>query len=187
MKRILPALCALTLLLALTACNQQGSADNKIGVVDETVAFQKNDATNKAMAFLQKKGEAMQAEARKAYEAMQKDNNEETVAAYKEAMGKLQQAMGMEQQRIFGLLNDAFTKVIDEYRTEKGFSIILPKQSTLSMDDSVDVTEEVTERMNKIDIDFTKKAEVKSNGDDEQQDKTQTEAEGETDTEAEAK
>ncbi|WP_018125876.1 OmpH family outer membrane protein [Desulfovibrio oxyclinae] len=155
MKRFASALCALVLLLGLTACNQQQKADSlKIGVVDETVAFQSNSATSEAMAYLQKKGEGLQAEAREAYEAMQADENQETTARYKQAMGKLQQSMGKEQQRIFGKLNDAFVKELEAYRQEKGLDIILPKQSALSMSPELDVTEEVTERMNKVQIDF---------------------------------
>lgn len=163
MKRIVPALCAIALLVSLAACNQQAPAQ-KIGVVDETVAFQKNSATTEAMAYLQKKGEALQAEAREAYEAVQQEETEENVAAYKQAMGKLQQTMGAEQKRIFGLLNEEFVKVLDDYRQEKGLDVIIPKQSTLSFGAALDVTDEVVERMDKIQIDFSAKAEVTENG-----------------------
>lgn len=163
MKRFVPALCALALLISLAACNQQQAPTQTIGVVDETVAFQKNSATTEAMAYLQKKGEALQAEAQQAYEAVQKEESEENVAAYKQAMGKLQQTMGAEQKRIFGMLNDEFVKVLDDYRQEKGLDIILPKQSTLSFGDAIDVTDEVVERMNTIKIDFNAKGDISEN------------------------
>ena len=83
---ILLATVALALFL-LVGCGQQ-DASVKIGVVDEAAAFKDNKMAKDAMAYLQGLGAPMQAEAEAAYKAMQENQNEETVAAYKLAMGQ---------------------------------------------------------------------------------------------------
>ncbi len=159
MKRILALFCMTALgLMLLTGCNQQQGASLTIGVVDEAVAFQKNQAAAKAMAYLQKLGAPLQAEAEKAYKAMQEDQNEETVAAYKKAMGNLQNVMNGEQQRIVALIDAKFNEVLDTYRKEKGLTLILGKESVISSAETVDITDDIVEAMNKLELDLSKPA-----------------------------
>ncbi len=154
MKRILPLLCIALLTLALSACNQEPSV--KIGVVDEAAAFKDNKVTTDAMAYLQTMGKPMQEKAEAAYKAMQANQNEETVAAYKLAMGELQTTMNAEQQRIVAMVDAKFSEVLNQYRKDKKLILILSKQSVISSDDTVDVTKDIIAIMNTISMDFTK-------------------------------
>ncbi|WP_147819753.1 OmpH family outer membrane protein [Salidesulfovibrio onnuriiensis] len=158
MKRIaISLILILGCLTALAACNAQGPA---IGVLDEAAAFRDNNAAKAAMDFLQERSAPLQAEAEAAYKAMQAEENEDTTNAYREAMTKLKTVMGAEQQRVVSMLSEEFNKVIDEYRTAKGLSLVVNKQSVLSMDESVDITKDVIEAMNKLNLDFAVSVEV---------------------------
>jgi len=156
MKRITTLLGATLLgLMLLAGCNQQ-SASITIGVVDEAAAFQKNQAAAKAMTYLQELGAPLQKKAEAAYKAMQAEQNDENVAAYKAAMGDLQGVMNGEQQRIVALIDAKFKEVLENYRTEKGLTLILTKESVVSAADTVDITDDIVAAMDKLELDFSK-------------------------------
>jgi len=156
MKRIITLLCALSLgLMLLTGCNQQEPGIT-IGVVDEAAAFQKNQAAAKAMTYLQELGAPLQKKAEAAYKAMQAEQNEANVAAYKAAMGELQGVMNGEQQRIVGLIDAKFNEVLEAYRAEKGLTLILSKESVISSASTVDITDDIVAAMDKLELDFSK-------------------------------
>ena len=150
---ILLAAAALALML-MAGCDRQ-EPSVKIGVVDEAAAFKDNKVAKDAMAYLQQMGAPMQAEAETAYKAMQENQTEETVAAYKLAMGKLQTAMNGEQQRIVALVDAKFNEVLEKYRAEKGLDVILSKQAVISASDAIDVTADIVAAMDGVALDFT--------------------------------
>jgi outer membrane protein len=153
MKRIVILSCiALMSLMLLTGCNQQ--AEVKIGVVDEAAAFKDNKAAASAMAYLQELGAPLQKKAEEAYKAMQAEQTEENVSAYKAAMGELQNVMNGEQQRIVALIDQKFNETLDAYRTEKGLVLILSKESVISSADTIDITSDIVAAMNDITLDF---------------------------------
>ncbi|WP_316899092.1 OmpH family outer membrane protein [Pseudodesulfovibrio indicus] len=154
MKRILPLIGIIVLVLGLSACNQEPSV--KIGIVDEAAAFKDNKVATEAMAYLQEMGKPLQDKAEAAYKAMQENQNEETVAAYKLAMGELQNTMTAEQQRIVAMVDGKFNEVLENYRKEKGLTLILSKQSVISSSETVDITKDIVNAMNDIQLDFTR-------------------------------
>jgi outer membrane protein len=154
MKRILPLIGIIVLVLGLSACNQEPSV--KIGIVDEAAAFKDNKVATEAMAYLQEMGKPLQEKAEAAYKAMQENQNEETVAAYKLAMGELQNTMTAEQQRIVAMVDGKFNEVLENYRKEKGLTLILSKQSVISSSETVDITKDIVNAMNGIQLDFTR-------------------------------
>ncbi|MCJ2165709.1 MULTISPECIES: OmpH family outer membrane protein [unclassified Pseudodesulfovibrio] len=189
MKRIFPLLCIAVLTLALTACNQEPSV--KIGIVDEAAAFKDNKVATEAMAYLQELGKPLQAKAESAYKAMQENQTEETVAAYKLAMGELQSTMNAEQQRVVAMVDAKFSEVLATYREEKGLTLILSKQSVISASEAVDITSDIVVAMNALSLDFTKPAavqaeEVKPEAEAEKAAATEPEAEKATVAEPEA-
>lgn len=162
MKRIVTLLCAaLVSLMMLTGCNQQQSGIT-IGVVDEAAAFQKNKAAAKAMAYLQELGAPMQKKAEEAYKTMQEDQSEANVAAYKEAMSELQNVMNKEQQRVVALIEVKFDEVLEQYRAEKGLTVILSKETVIAADNTIDVTDDIVAAMDAIDIDLTSPAKAET-------------------------
>jgi len=155
MKRTLALVGAAFLAVALLAgCNQQSSGIT-IGVVDEAAAFKDNKAAAEAMKYLQDLGAPLQKKAEEAYKAMQADQNDENVAAYKKAMGDLQTVMNGEQQRVVALIDAQFNKVLETYRKEKGLTVILSKQSVIASDSAVDVTADIVAAMDKVELDLT--------------------------------
>lgn len=155
MKRMITLLLAATLCLGLMACNQQ-EASVKIGVVDEAAAFKDNKVAQSAMEYLKEVGTPLQTKAETAYKAMQENQTEETVAAYKLAMGELQNTMGTEQQRVVGLVEKEFSNALEAYRAEKGLEVILSKQSVIASSDTVDITSDIVAAMDGVTVDFTK-------------------------------
>lgn len=153
MKRILPLLFVALLVLGLSACNQEASV--KIGVVDEAAAFKDNKLATEAMAHLQEMGKPLQEKAEAAYKAMQANQTEETVAAYKLVMGELQNTMTAEQQRVVGLVDGKFNEVLENYRKEKGLTLILSKQSVIASSETVDITKDIVAAMNQVQMDFS--------------------------------
>ncbi|WP_338668485.1 OmpH family outer membrane protein [Pseudodesulfovibrio methanolicus] len=153
MKRILPLLFVAILALGLSACNQEPSV--KIGVVDEAAAFKENKLATEAMAHLQEMGKPLQQKAEAAYKAMQANQTEETVAAYKLAMGELQNTMNAEQQRIVAMVDAKFNEILENYRKEKGLSLILSKQAVIASSDTVDITKDIEAAMNNVTMDFS--------------------------------
>jgi len=145
------ALLALTLLVG---CNQS-SGGVTIGVVDEAAAFKDNKAAAKAMKYLQDLGAPLQKKAEEAYKAMQQEQTEENVAAYKKAMGELQMVMNGEQQRVVALIDAKFNEVLEKYRADKGLTVILTKQSVVAASSTVDVTADIVAAMNAVDLDLT--------------------------------
>lgn len=157
MKRTMTLLGAAVLtLLLLVGCNQEQKQPTiTIGVVDEAAAFQNNEAAAKAMAYLQEMGAPLQKKAEAAYKTMQEDQTEENVAAYKAAMAELQQVMNGEQQRVVALIDGKYREVLDNYREEKGLTMILSKESVVSSADTVDVTDDIVAAMNALELDLT--------------------------------
>ncbi len=155
MKRTIALLGAALLgLTLLVGCNQP-APQNTIGVVDEAAAFKDNKAAAAAMTYLQELGAPLQKKAEAAYKAMQAEQNEANVTAYKNAMGELQNVMNGEQQRIVALIDAKFNEVLNAYRTEKGLTIILSKESVISSADTVDITADIVAAMNAIELDLT--------------------------------
>lgn len=155
MKRILVTVTAAMLgLMLLAGCNQQQADGLSVGVVDEARAFKENKLAASAMAYLQKLGEPMQKKAEDAYNTMQEDQNEENVAAYKLAMGELQNVMNGEQQRIVALIDAKFNEVLEQYRAENGLTLIMSKESVIASDNTIDITDDIIAAMDAIEIDF---------------------------------
>ncbi|QGY39726.1 OmpH family outer membrane protein [Pseudodesulfovibrio cashew] len=154
MQRTLTLLgAALISLMILAGCDQKPGVT--IGVVDEAAVFQKNQAASKAMAYLQELGAPLQEKAEAAYKQMQKEQTEENVAAYKAAMGELQNVMRGEERRLVELIDAKLNEVLDTYREQKGLTVILSKESVVSASSTIDVTDDVVAAMNAVEIDFT--------------------------------
>ncbi len=156
MKKIVVLLTSAVLgLMLLTGCNQQASGIT-VGVVDEAAAFKQNKAAAKAMTYLQELGAPLQKKAEEAYKKMQAEQNEANVAAYKQAMGELQSVMNGEQQRVVALIDAKFNEVLNNYRTEKGLTLIMSKESVIASAETVDITADIVAAMDSIELDLAK-------------------------------
>ncbi|MGE4263839.1 MAG: OmpH family outer membrane protein [Desulfovibrio sp.] len=148
-------LCAL-LLLALAASVLVGCNDtsNKIAVVDGAKVFRESKPGQEAMAYLRDKSTELQAEAKAAQDKVQAKQTQENAAAFQEAVTKYQTTMGAEQQRVVGLLQDQFNKILEKYRKDNKVDVILAKDVVLSYEETSDITNKIIEEINKASIDL---------------------------------
>lgn len=65
-----------------------------------------------------------------------------------------QQRMQVEQQNVVNLLYDTIQRVINTYRTDKGYAIIISTEAAAAYDSKSDVTNEVLELVNKQKLEF---------------------------------
>jgi outer membrane protein len=155
--------CALLLLAALVsvlaACNNNGG--NKIVVVDGAKVFRESKPGQEAMAYLRTKSSDLQAEAKSAQEKVQAKQTKENAAAFQAAVTKYQTTMSAEQQRVVGLLQDQFNKILEKYRKDNKVDVILAKDVVLSYDENADITNKIIEEINKVAIDLNAKPEEK--------------------------
>jgi len=146
--------CAFLLLVAvasmLAACNNTP----KIAVVDGAKVFRESKPGQDAMAYLRTKSNDLQAEAKAAQEKVQAKQTQENAAAFQEAVTKYQTTMGTEQQRVVGLLQDNFNKLLEKYRKDNKVDVIIAKDVVLSSDETSDITNKIIEEFNKTTIDL---------------------------------
>ncbi|MDD4951757.1 MAG: OmpH family outer membrane protein [Desulfovibrionaceae bacterium] len=150
MKKSLIACLAMAALVSLAACNQP--AGTGIKLVDAAKVFKECKAGQEGMDYLRDLSQNLQAEAKDAQDAVQKDQSEENAAKFQEAIAKYQSTMAAEQQRIVGTLNKNFNEVLDAYRAEKKIDLILNKQTALSQESGIDVTDDIIAKMNNLTI-----------------------------------
>ena len=153
--------CALLLLVAMASVLAGCNNNNKIAVVDGAKVFRESKPGQEAMAYLRTKSTELQAEAKAAQEKVQAKQTQENAAAFQEAVTKYQTTMGTEQQRVVGLLQDQFNKVLEKYRKDNKVDVILAKDVVLSYDEASDITNKVIEEINKTAIDLNAKPEAK--------------------------
>lgn len=157
MKKLSALLLLVALACVLSACNNS----NKIAVVDGAKVFRESKPGQDAMAYLRTKSTDLQAEAKAAQEKVQAKQTPENAAAFQAAVTKYQTTMGTEQQRVVGLLQDQFNKILEKYRKDNKVDVILAKDVVLSYDEASDITNKVIEEINKTTIDLNAKPEAK--------------------------
>ena len=153
-------LCTFLLLAALAALMTGCNNTPKIVVVDGAKVFRESKPGQDAMAYLRDKNNELQAEAKSAQEKVQAKQSQENAAAFQEAVTKYQSTMGAEQQRVVGLLQEQFNKVLEKYRKDNKVDVIIAKDVALSYDEANDITNKVIEEVNKASIDLKAKPAV---------------------------
>jgi len=121
MKKLCAFLLLAALVSVLAAC---GNNNSKIAVVDGAKVFRESKPGQEAMAYLRTKSTELQAEAKAAQEKVQAKQTQENAAAFQEAVTKYQTTMGAEQQRVVGLLQEQFNKVLEKYRKDNKVDVL---------------------------------------------------------------
>ena len=153
MKKLSALLLLVAVASLLAACNNTP----KIAVVDGAKVFRESKPGQDAMAYLRTKSTDLQAEAKAAQEKVQAKQSQENAAAFQEAVTKYQTTMGAEQQRIVGLLQENFNKILEKYRKDNKLDVVIAKDVVLSSDETSDITNKVIEEFNKTTIDLSAK------------------------------
>ena len=165
LRHILPLVLACVFLV--TACEQQG---NSIAVADLQRVMRDCDAGKKGVDKLN----AMAREAEEKLKPLQekldkKPDDADLQAQFQQMLMPMQQRMQSEQQNMMNQLVDATLRVVNKYREEKGYSVILPADVAFSNDPRLDITNELIAAVNKENIQLSplpepKQAEDKQSG-----------------------
>jgi len=153
MKKLSALLLMVAVASLLAACNNTP----KIAVVDGAKVFRESKPGQDAMAYLRTKSNDLQAEAKAAQEKVQAKQSQENAAAFQEAVTKYQTTMGSEQQRVVGLLQENFNKLLEKYRKDNKVDVVIAKDVVLSSDEATDITNKIIEEFNKTTIDLNAK------------------------------
>ncbi len=156
MKKLLSFLLLAALAATLAGCNNTP----KIAVVDGAKVFRESKPGQDAMAYLRDKNNELQATAKAAQEKVQAKQTQENAAAFQEAVTKYQSTMGAEQQRVVGLLQEQFNKILEKYRKDNKVDVIIAKDVALSYEEANDITNKVIEEINKVSLDLKAKPAV---------------------------
>ena len=147
---------ALMLSLMLIACQQgEGSSQAKLAVVDMTRVMRDSEAGKAGVKHL----EGLQADMQAQLNDIQKrlEQNAEDVEAQKELQTVYmasQQRMQVEQQNVVNVLYDTMQRIINAYRADKGYALIISSEAAASFDSKADVTSDIIAAMDKQKIDF---------------------------------
>lgn len=147
---------ALMLSLMLIACQQgEGSSQPKLAVVDMTRIMRDSEAGKAGVKHL----EALQADMQEQLNTIQGrlEKNANDADAQKELQTVYmmsQQRMQVEQQNVVNVLYDTMQRIINAYRTEKGYALIISSEAAASFDPKADVTADIIAAMNKQKVDF---------------------------------
>ena len=165
LRHILPLVLACIFLV--TACEQQG---NSIAVADLQRVMRDCDAGKKGVDKLN----AMAREAEEKLKPLQekldkKPDDADLQAQFQQMLMPMQQRMQSEQQNMMNQLVDATLRVVNKYREQKGYALILPADVAFSNDPKLDITNELIAEVNKENIEFTplpdpKQPEAKQSG-----------------------
>jgi outer membrane protein len=142
-------------LLAAGGCAKQTGEAQKIGVVDVGRVFQESSAGKQGMAYLQSINEDF----RKEFEKMQQGTDEQAADAQKmqQSIAEFQAKIGQEQERIVTLLNEEFRMLLESFRQENNFTVLLSQETVLSATDGVNVTDRIIQEFDKLKIDLAPK------------------------------
>lgn len=158
----------------LFACETNGSASlkQKIGVVNVNRILIDSEPGRAATKYMEGLQDSLRAQATELQKKMQEvsEKDTENEAKQKEVQMefiRLQSKMQAEQQNVNNILNDVLHRVIEKFRVDQGYSLIVFSDVALSFDEKTDVTAGVIQAMNTEKVIFTPLPEPKMDVQDE--------------------
>lgn len=145
-----------TLLLCLfSGCGEDSKGG--IAVVDSDKAIAESDAGRAAMTHLEKMSFSIQEEIVALQEAIEKakdEDKEAAQAALQRHLREAQQEFAAEQQKVFALVDEHVKKTLTDLRAVKNIGVILFTEATIIFDETLDITQEVIDSMNRTPLPF---------------------------------
>jgi Skp family chaperone for outer membrane proteins len=151
MKSLTWLVLTFSLLLAAGGCAKQAGEAQRIGVVDIGRVFQESQAGKQGMAYLQSINEEFRKEFEKLQTAPGENGNAQKL---QQAIAEYQAKIGQEQERVVNLLNEEFRDVLEDFRKQNNYTVLLSQENVLSLSDGVNVTEQVIREFDKVQIDL---------------------------------
>jgi len=156
MKNVIVTLAAaLVLAASLAGCQQKGAAG--VAVLDPNKVFTTCAACVQGGDYLRTLGQGLQQELTEMQGALQGETgeaSEDVVAKFQARYQEIQQKMVGEQTRIATKLDEAFQKVMEEYRAKNGVAVILNKENVLSFDGATDATDAIIAALDAAAVDL---------------------------------
>ena len=141
----------------LLACQQTETKDAqpKLAVVDMARIMRDSEPGKAGVKFLEGLQAGMQDKLNAIQARLEKDPKDE--AAQKELQGvymTAQQRMQAEQQNVVNLLYDTIQRVLNTYREQQGYDVIISAEVAAAFNPKADVTKDVIAEMNQNKVTF---------------------------------
>lgn len=154
MKRFLVLIvCVAMFAIGLAGCMEKDSAPSepiKVGIVDSQRVFLESRIGKEGMAQLQEMNMQMQQELQALQQEQQNQTSEVQDTKVQEAFNAYRNSLQAAQNRIFGEINEAYTKAIAEYREKNNLAVIIPHENVLAYAKDVDITQKIIDAMNAV-------------------------------------
>lgn len=146
---------ALATFLCLLVLVEGGCVTTKIGVVDPVRLFQDSEPGKIGMNHLKTIEDSMQSQIDLAQGLMEKSpKNEDLRIRFQKVFMDYQQTINIEQQKVVEVVNTLIQKTLDDYRVEKGYNMLMSKDSLLSYSTKDDVTDDIITILNRSTVTF---------------------------------
>lgn len=141
--------------LILAACDNTAQASLKVGVVDIARLMRDSVPGRDGAKVLESLEEELKATLEQiGAKVEQEPENEALMRDLQTAYGIAQQRLQIQGQNVAGALYDTLQKVMDQYRTDNAFDLILDQTTVVSFSSALDVTNAVMAELNKQKVDF---------------------------------
>lgn len=149
---------AISAFFLLAACNSNDATKptEKVGIINEEKIYMESEPAKAAVKHLDSISAKLHPELMKMQADMEKKPNDKNL---QETMNKrffeMQQIFGTEQQQVTNKVDNVYKATREEFIKKEGISIILSSDQVIEYSPSVDITDKIIEKMNKVAIDFT--------------------------------
>lgn len=152
---ILPLFCVAALLL--NGCETAGNSDAgmKIAVADVSRLMKDSVPGKEGIKFLESRQAIFQKELDEIQDRLEKNPSDESAMKdLQRVYSASQQQIQAEGQNVATLLFDTLQRVLDTFREQKGYDLILSQDTVASFARSVDITNEVMQILDQEKIEF---------------------------------
>lgn len=165
MQSFLRPLVLIVFSAVLLAGCQELDGGAKYAVIDTNRVLKESSPGLKSANHLQRVQAEVQAQLRnlrdaavKEMEGKDPEKDKEAIDAanlqLQESLKQLQLRVQAEQNRIAGIVNDAFRKTVEDYREKNGLALIIGKSNIIAYSVDIDITDEIIREFNKTDVSF---------------------------------
>lgn len=147
---------ALVLCFMLFACQENSQvASAKMAVVDLARLMSDSAPGREGIKFLESRQAAIQEKLDAMQEKLEKNPQDDSaMQEYQRFFSMAQQRMQAEQQNVVSLLFDTVQRVLNSYRTDNGYEVIISADAVQSYNPALDITASVLGEINKQKIEF---------------------------------
>lgn len=152
MKKGILFLLAVALCATLSACQTGGQ---KVALVDMGRVFQEAAPAQAGQQYLADLNMKLQTQFAEIQQKMgDKEPSPEEMAQIQQSVASLRANLESAQKRVMDRFDAKMTEVMDKYRADNGYTVMMLKETIVSFDKSIDVTEAIIAEMNKITLNF---------------------------------